>query len=45
MAINKKLQKNILDAIDNQLRDNTPPQVNITFSALKKLGYSNRPGI
>ena len=42
MAINKKLQKNILDAIDNQLRDNTPPQVNITFSALKKLGYSDR---
>ena len=36
MQVNKQLQKHILEIVDNQLRDNTPPQINITFKALKK---------
>ncbi|MBQ9823775.1 MAG: hypothetical protein IJM63_04700 [Solobacterium sp.] len=40
MAYNKHLQKLILDVVDNQMRDNTPPQVSVTFKALRKLGYS-----
>ena len=42
MQVNKQLQKSILEIVDNQLRDNTPPQINITFKALKKMGYSDR---
>ena len=42
MQVNKQLQKSILEIVDNQLHDNTPPQINITYKALKKMGYSDR---
>ncbi len=37
---NQQLRKAILEVINNQMRDNDPPETNQTFVRLKKEGFS-----
>ena len=39
---NKYLKENILQAVENQLRENNPPVTKITFERLKSLGYTTQ---
>ena len=36
----KNAQKILLEVVDNQIRDNSPPEANLTFQRLLKEGYS-----
>ena len=40
METNKILREQILSIIENQIRDNDPPETNISFNRLTKSGYS-----
>ena len=37
---NPKLRKMILEVVQNQIRDNDPPEARLTFERLKREGYS-----
>lgn len=37
---NKRLRRVILEVVDNQLRDNTPPETKQTYQRLLKEGFS-----
>ena len=39
---NRRLQAVYLQAVENQLRDNDPPETRQTFDRLRSLGYSER---
>ena len=39
---NPYLKQHILDAVDNQLRDNTPPVARETFERLQTEGYTSQ---
>ena len=39
---NPRLQAIYLEIVENQLRDNTPPEARQTLSRLKTMGYSDR---
>ncbi len=39
---NRRLQAVYLEVVDNQLRDNDPPETLQTFDRLRDLGYSER---
>jgi hypothetical protein len=41
MKPNKILQKQIFQIVDNQIRDNKPPETKQTYDRLIKIGYSN----
>lgn len=38
--VNLHLQKTILEVVENQLRENDPPETKHTFDRLVKVGYS-----
>ncbi|TVZ28101.1 hypothetical protein JM83_3201 [Gillisia sp. Hel_I_86] len=40
MKINEKLRKQIFEIINNQLRDNDPPETKKTFDRLQNKGYN-----
>jgi hypothetical protein len=40
MKTNPLLRATILEVVDNQLRDNNPPETSITFKRLISQGYS-----
>ena len=40
MASNERTKALILEVVDNQLRDNTPPETRQTYQRLFKQGYS-----
>lgn len=42
MKTNKKLKALMLEVVDNQLRDNTPPETRKTYQRLLKEGFSNQ---
>ena len=39
---NRRLQKAILEVVDNQLRDNDPPETRQTLERLERQGYSEK---
>jgi len=39
---NKNLKKIVLQAVDNQLRENNPPITKITFERLQQSGYTTQ---
>jgi len=39
---NRRLQAVYLEAVDNQLKENNPPETRQTFERLRKLGISER---
>ena len=39
---NPRLQKLVFEIIDNQLRDNNPPEVKATYDRLKDAGYTDK---
>lgn len=41
MEINKVLQKQFLQIVNNQLKSNDPPETTQTFKRLKELGYND----
>lgn len=41
MDTNEKLREQIFDIIENQLRDNDPPETRATYDRLRKLGYDD----
>ena len=41
MEINYELQKQIFEIIKNQLKEDNPPEVKITFDRLKKSGFDD----
>jgi len=41
MKPNKIIQEQILQVVDNQLRDNNPPETKQTYDRLIKMGYSS----
>lgn len=41
MESNENLRKAIFDTIDNQIRENNPPETRTTFERLKKEGYDD----
>ncbi len=41
MESNEILRKQIFDVIENQIRDNNPPETNLTYIRLKNLGYND----
>ena len=40
-SFNPRLQKLIFEIIDNQIRDNEPPETKATWKRLKAAGYSD----
>jgi hypothetical protein len=42
---NPYLKKAILEVVENQLRDNDPPETRRTLKRLKKAGYSHQEAI
>jgi hypothetical protein len=42
METNPRLKEVILEIVDNQLRDNTPPETKETYKRLRKEGYSHQ---
>jgi hypothetical protein len=41
METNEKLREQIFEIINNQLRDNDPPETKTTFDRLQKQGYDD----
>ena len=41
MEINVKLREQIIEIINNQLRDNEPPETKIIYDSLQKQGYDD----
>jgi hypothetical protein len=41
MEVNDSLRKQIFAIIENQLKDNNPPETKETYNRLQKLGYDN----
>ena len=41
-GFNPRLQATYLEVVDNQLRDNDPPETRMTYDRLKALEYSDR---
>lgn len=41
MKHNEELRKQILEVINNQLRENNPPETKATYTRLQKLGYDD----
>jgi hypothetical protein len=41
MKPNKKLQEQIFEIVDNQIRDGKPPETKQNYDRLLKMGYSN----
>ena len=41
MKINEKLRDQIFEIINNQLRDNNPPETKIAFDKLQKQGFND----
>lgn len=39
---NQHLKRSILEAVDNQLRDNNPPIARMTLERLKQSGYTEK---
>ncbi len=39
---NPRLKQTLLEIVENQLRENNPPMVRITFERLKKSGYTEQ---
>jgi hypothetical protein len=39
---NKKVKAAVLEVVDNQLRDNTPPETRKTYQRLLQEGFSDR---
>ncbi len=39
MEVNEKLRNAIFEIINNQMRDNNPPETNLTYKRLISLGY------
>jgi hypothetical protein len=39
---NEKLKAMVLEVVDNQLRDHTPPETRETYQRLLKEGFSDR---
>ncbi len=42
---NQQLRKAILEVINNQMRDNDPPETNQTFARLQKEGFSEEEAL
>jgi hypothetical protein len=40
MKPNDKVRESLFEVINNQIKENTPPETNETFKRLKGLGYS-----
>jgi hypothetical protein len=41
METNEKLREQIFDIIENQLRDNDPPETKVTYDRLQKQGFDD----
>jgi hypothetical protein len=41
METNEVLRNNIFEIIDNQLKNNNPPQTKETYNRLRKMGYDD----
>ena len=41
METNEILRKQIFEIIENQIKDNNPPETNLTYHRLMKLGYND----
>ncbi len=40
--VNKRVKKVILEVVDNQLRDRTPPETPETYHRLRQQGYTDQ---
>ena len=41
MESNEKMREQIFEIVDNQLRDNNPPETKTTYNRLKKQGFDD----
>lgn len=41
MEINKELQNHILEVVENQLKQNNPPEVGLNYKRLEKEGFDD----
>jgi hypothetical protein len=41
MEINVELRKQIFEIVENQIRNNDPPETKLTYNRLKELGYND----
>jgi hypothetical protein len=41
MEVNEHLRDEIFEIIEKQMKDNTPPEINLTYERLKGQGYTD----